>query len=87
MTEKGLSNPAPEEIQVASPAASLKEITPHLKKHRTRDKGKKKVEASVWADAGTTLARDHEAITPEELKKISGVPSYEMLSRYVHELI
>lgn len=87
MTEKGSFNPAPEEIQVASPAASLEEITPCLKKCRTGDKGKEKVKASIWADPGTTLVRAHEAIMLEELKKISGVPSQEMVSHHVHKLV
>ena len=84
-TEKGSFSPAPKEVRVALPIASLEEITPHPKKWRTRDKGKEKVGASVWADAGTALARAHKA--PKELKKISGVPSYEMVSHHVHKLI
>ena len=86
-TEKGSFSPAPKEVRVALPIASLEEITPHPKKWRTRDKGKEKVGASVWADARMALARAHEAITLEELKEISGVPSYEMVSHHVHKLI
>ena len=56
VTEKGSSTPALDKGCVASPGVSLKEITPHAKKSKTRDKGKEKVGASVWADAGTTLA-------------------------------
>ena len=44
---KTLSTPTLEETQVTSPAVSLKEITPHSKKHQTRDKGKEMVRASV----------------------------------------
>ena len=58
------------------PALSIKEITPHAKKHKTCDKGKEKMGASVWADAETALARANEVVTPEELKEISGVPSH-----------
>lgn len=43
MIEKGLSTPAPEEIRVALPTISLKEITPHPKKCSAGDKWKEKV--------------------------------------------
>ena len=45
--EKGSSTPALDEGRAASSGVSLKEITPHAKKHKTRDKGKEKVGASV----------------------------------------
>ena len=51
------------------------------------DKGKEKVGASIWADAGITLAMAYEVITPEELNEISRVLSHEMVSCHVHKLI
>lgn len=47
---------------------SIEEVTPCPKKRRTGDKGKEKVEASIWVDAGTTLARAHEVVMPKEMK-------------------
>ena len=57
------------------------------KKRTTRDKGKEKVGASVWANVGTALARANEVVTTKELKEISGVPSYEVVSHHVHKLV
>ena len=51
------------------------------------DKRKEKVRANVWANAGTTLVKAHEVVTLEEMKEISGVPSHEMVNRYVHKLV
>ena len=56
-------------------------------KRKTRGKGKEKVGTSVWADAGTALARANEVLTPKELKETSGVPSHEMVSCHVHKLV
>lgn len=47
VVEKGSSTPAPEEGQTTSPAVSIEEVTPRLKKCRTRDKRKEKVGAKV----------------------------------------
>ena len=85
--EKGSSTPVPEEGWAASPSVSIEEITPHAKKHKTGDKGKEKVGASVWADARANLAQTNEVVTLEEMKEISGVPSHEMVSRHVHKLV
>lgn len=85
--EKGSSTPTLEEGQVASPSVSLEEVTPRAKKRKTGDKGKGKVGASVWVDVGTALARANEALTPKELKEISGMPSHEMVSHHVHKLV
>ena len=68
VTEKGSSTPTLDEGWVASPALSVKEITPCTKKHKTSDKGKEKMGASVWADAETALAWANEVVTPKELK-------------------
>ena len=87
VAEKGSSTLVLEEGQAASLAISVEEVTLCLKKCRTRDKGKEKVGASVWADAGTALARAHEVMMPEEMKEISGVPSHEMVSHHVHKLV
>lgn len=57
VVEKGSSTPIPEEGWAASLAISIEEVTLHPKKRQTGDKGKEKVGASVWADAGTAIAR------------------------------
>ena len=87
VTEKCSSTPVPKEGWAASPIVSIKEITPHAKKHKTGDKGKEKVGASIQADAGATLARVNEVVMLEEMKEISSVPSHEMVSRHVHKLV
>ena len=51
------------------------------------DKRKEKVRANVWANAGTALVKAHEVVMLEEMKEISGVPSHEMVNRYVHKLV
>ena len=87
VAEKGSSTPALDEGWVASPTLSIKEITPRHKKRKTSEKGKEKVGASVWADTKTALARANKVVTPDELKKISDVPSHEMVNCHVHKLI
>ena len=87
MTEKGSSTPALDEGRVASPALFDEEITPRHKKHKTSEKGKEKVGASVWANAGTALARANEIVTPDKLKEIFDVPSHEMVNRHVHKIV
>ena len=51
------------------------------------DKGKEKMGANGWVDAGIALAWANEVVMPEEMKEISGMPSHEMVSRYVHKLV
>ena len=84
--KKGSSTPTLDKGRTASPGVSIKEVIPHTKKCKTRDKGKEKVGASIWADAGTAVARANEVVTPEELKEISGMPSHEMVNHHVHKL-
>ena len=43
--------------------------------------------SSVWADAGAVIARVNELLTPDEVKEISNVPSFEMVSQHVHKLV
>ncbi|KAK9997387.1 hypothetical protein SO802_022073 [Lithocarpus litseifolius] len=45
--EKGSSTPVLDEGRVASPALSVEEISPRHKKHKTSDKGKGKIGASI----------------------------------------
>ena len=85
--EKISSTPTPDETRSASPAVSLEEITPHLKKCRTEDKGKEKVRASIWDDVGTALTIAYSIVMAEELKEISRVPSHEMVNRHIHKLV
>ena len=86
VTKKGLSTPTLDEGRSASPGVFIEEVIP-AKKRKTGDKGKKKVRASIWADAETTMARANEVMTPEELKEISNVPFHEMVNRHVHKLV
>ena len=86
VTAKISSTPTLDEGRATSPSVSIEEVIPHTKKHKTRDKGKEKVGASIWADAGTAVARANEVVTPEELKEISGMPSHEMVNHHVHKL-
>ena len=51
------------------------------------DKGKEKMGANGWVDAGTALAWANEVVMPEEIKEISGVPFLEMVSRHVQKLV
>ena len=85
--EKISSTPVLKETQDASLTVSLKELTPHLKRHRSRDKGKEKVSANVQDNAGMTLTRTHSVVTLDDLKEISGVPSHEMVNRHIHKLV
>ena len=86
VTEKISSTPTLDEGRATSPSVSIEEVIPHTKKHKTRDKGKEKVRASIWADVGTAMARANEVVMPKELKEISGMPSHEMVNRHVHKL-
>ena len=86
VTEKISSTPTLDEGHATSPSVSIKEVIPHTKKHKTRDKGKEKVGASIWADARMAVARANEVVTPEELKEIFGMLSHEMVNRHVHKL-
>ena len=52
----------------------------------TRFKRKAKVGKSVWDDLATALGRAHNAITDDELKGLSSISSYELVSPHVHKL-
>ena len=80
----------PEATRMASPANSLEELTPRPKRQRTLAKGKEKVvsqTSSVWDDAGLALARAHSAVTAKDLKALSSVPSYMVVSHHIHKLV
>ncbi|KAL0017640.1 hypothetical protein SO802_004709 [Lithocarpus litseifolius] len=64
--EKGSSTPALDEGRITSLGVSIEEVTPRAKKRKTGDKGKEKVGASVWADAGMVL-RETMHITSQNL--------------------
>ena len=51
------------------------------------DKKKEKVGVSVWADVRTAFARSNKVVTPKEMKEILDVPSHEMVSHHVHNLV
>lgn len=87
VVKKGSSTPALDKGCAASPGVSIEEVIPRAKKCNTEDKGKGKIEASVWADARMDLAKANVVVTLEELKEILGVPSHEMVSRHVHKLV
>ena len=76
--------------RMASPATSVEEITPHLKKQRVVDKGKEKADSrlsSVWDDAGLALTRVRDAFMTDELKALFGAPSNEIVDRHIHKLV
>ena len=77
----------PDETQTTSPAISLKEITPHPKRHQNGDKVKEKVGTSIWDDTKVALMRAHNVVMTKKLKEISGVPSHEMVNYHIHKLI
>ena len=76
-----------DEGQAISPGVSIEEVVRPSKKRKTGDKGKENVGCSVWEDAGVTMDRAGELLTPGEMKEISSVPSHEMVSRHVHKLM
>jgi len=85
--EKGSSTPTLDEGHAPSPGISIEEIIPCGKKCKTGDKGKEKVGASIYADAGVVVAQVNEVVMLEDLKEISAVPSHEMVNRHVHKLV
>ena len=87
VTEKGSSTPTLDKGRATSPGVYIEEVIPRTKKCKTIDKGKEKVRASVWVNAGTAVARANEVVTPEELKEISAMLSHEMVNCHVHKLI
>ena len=89
MVERVSSTPALDlgEGQAASPGISIEEVVYPSKNQKTGDKGKEKVGSSVWEDAGVAMDRASELLTPGEMKEISSVPSYEMVSHHVHKLM
>ena len=76
-----------EEGQTASPSVLVEEVAHPLKKQKVGSKGKEKVGSSVWSDAEAAMDRANELLTPGEMKEISSIPSYEMVSRHVHKLV
>ena len=87
VTEKASSTLVLQEPQAASPMVSLSEITHHQKKHKSGDKGKDKVGASVLEDAATALGRVRNIVTPNDLKELSRVPSHEIVNSHIHKLV
>lgn len=76
----------PKAMKTASPTTLLEEITPHPKRQKTTVKGKEKVgsqTSSVWDDAGLALAQALNAVTTEDLKVLSSVPSHEVVNRHI----
>lgn len=73
--------------KVASFIASIEEITPRPKRARGSDKGKGKVDSSVWDNATTAMGKAHNVINFEELKGLNSIPSHELVSRHIHKLI
>lgn len=69
----------------SSPTSSLEMMTFTLP--TTCSKGNDKVGKSVWEDPVTALGRAHNVITDDELRGLSSVPSYELVSRHIHILV
>ena len=75
----------PEAMKIASPTTLLEEIT-HPKRQKTTAKGKEKVgsqTSSVWDDAGLALVQAFNAVTTEDLKVLSSVPSHEVVNQHI----
>ena len=89
VVERGSSTPTLDldEGLAASPGISVEEVAHPLKKQKAANKGKEKVGASVWSDAGTTMDRANELFTPGEMREVTSIPSHEMVSRHVHKLV
>ena len=85
--KKTSSIPTPDETRTTSPSISLEEITPRPKRHRSGDKVKEKVGASIWDDTKVALMKAHNVVMTKKLKEISGVPSHEMVNCHIHKLI
>ena len=66
-----------------TPFLEVAVVTPPL----TRAKGKSKGGMGVWDDPVIALGRAHNVITNDELKGLSSVPSYELVSRHIHKLV
>ena len=50
-------------------------------------KGKEKKGESVWTDPATAFGWMHNVISEDELKALSLVPSYELVSHHIHKLV
>ena len=74
-----------QEPRVASSTISIEELTPCPKKFRGDDKGKDKVGISVWEDLAIALGRAHNVVTTVDLKKLSQVPSHELVNHHIHK--
>ena len=66
-----------------SPAVSIEELSSPPQTW----KGKEKKGESVWTNPATTLGQYHNVISDDELKALSSVPSYELVSRHMHKLV
>ena len=89
VVERGSSTPTLDldEGLVASPGISIEEVARPSKRQKAARKGKGKVDASVWSDAGTAMDRATEFFTPGEMREITSIPSHEMVSCHVHKLV
>ena len=76
-----------QEPRVASPIISIEELTPRPKKFQGGDKGKDKVGISVWEDPAIALGSAHNVVTTADLKKLSQVPSHELVNHHIHKLV
>ena len=76
------------EPRAASPTVSLEELTPcRPKKTCGGDKGKGKIDATIWEDAATTLGKAHNFVTLNELKGLAKVPSHKLANCHIHKLV
>nr|POE99909.1 hypothetical protein CFP56_54768 [Quercus suber] len=83
-TEASIPNPSVH-VTPPSPTSSL-EVTSAIAPV-TRARGKRKIGMSVWDDPDTALGRAHNVITSDELKGLSSIPSHELVSRHIHNLV
>ena len=71
--------PSPEVVAVLPSSA----VAPPI----THSKGKSKVRKSVWEDPTTAIGRAHNVIADEELKRLFVVPSHELVSCHIRNLL
>ena len=81
------STPVASDPKATSPITSIEEITSRPKRACGSNKGKNKVDSSVWDNAATAMGRAHNVITPKELKDLNVVPFHELVSRHIHKLV
>ena len=66
-----------------TPSLEVTAFTPST----THAKGKGKVGKSVWVVPATAMGHAHNMITDDELKGLLSIPSHELVSHHIHNLV